>query len=33
LEILPAVVGNGSVMSKADTTATNVARIYRIHLQ
>jgi hypothetical protein len=31
--ILPAVVGNGTVMSKTDTTATNVARFYRIHLQ
>jgi len=31
--ILPGVIGNGSVMSKADLTATNVTRFYRIKVQ
>jgi len=31
--ILPGIIGNGSVMSEADLTATNVARFYRIKVQ
>lgn len=31
--ILPSVTGNGGVMSTQDTTATNAARFYRIHVQ
>jgi len=31
--ILPGVIGNGSVMWKADSTATNAARFYRIKVQ
>ncbi|TAL06338.1 MAG: hypothetical protein EPO07_02005 [Verrucomicrobia bacterium] len=33
LEILPGVVGNGSVTNQQDTTATNGTRFYRIHVQ
>jgi len=31
--ILPGIVGNGSIMSLQDTTATNAVRYYRIHVQ
>lgn len=31
--LLPAVLGNGNVMSKTDTAATNTMRFYRIRLQ
>jgi T5SS/PEP-CTERM-associated repeat protein len=31
--ILPGIIGNGSIMSLQDTTATNAARFYRIHIQ
>lgn len=33
ISLLPAVVGNGNVMSKTDTAATNLMRFYRIRLQ
>ena len=31
--LLPAILGNGSTMSKTDTTATNASRFYRVRVQ